>query len=192
VNDFWASVIGGSVGVAGTATLFWAVFRHIVVKKIDQYFDNLKTISSAQVQLQQDAAKDQVHHKLNIYPQLSRLVYMAKNEAKSSWQTCSNDFCSPSSGLRECCRELVTNLYSYRIYLPANTFRLVHDYKNQLQDILNDMDWLSRPHHPRQDDLALVSTRERIEVGVRSLEPLCEKILEELGGQLRGLQGPLS
>lgn len=190
MNDFMSAFAGSAVGAGAAAAAIWGIFRYVLTKRIDQHFERLNALAETQVELQRKAAETHIDQELAIYPALSQLVYQAKlgaNLARDA-TTC---FQIASPELVSACRDLTTQLVKFRLYLSPELFKLVHEYKHSIQDIIVMADVLTRPRS--QDDLSIPeNAKHKLDHLISRIDKQCEEIVTALQFRMTRLRGPLN
>ena len=86
---------------------------------------------------------------------------------------------------------MTAQLYGYRVYLPPDLFKHLHDYKHALQDLLLVGDIVTRPDIAQNDPSLSYPTRQKVARLTRKIDKLCAEIILELRKHLKTLRGPL-
>jgi hypothetical protein len=191
MGDFLTSLTGGLLGAATAGAAVWALLRDLLIKRVDQQLHALSTLTTAHLELNKQAARNNLDQELSIYPALSELLYRGKigADAVRRPKTIADLF---SGDLHEVSRELTTKLLNYRIYLDEAVFADVHKYKRALQDLVAIIDISTRPDKDSRFETPIkreVSAQvdeicDRIEQLCNSLIPTLRSRMNRLGGEL--------
>lgn len=190
MNELVTSVIGGGVGAVAVIAAVWGTVRSIVEKRLDDHFRKLSSEFDSRMELHRDAADAILQNELAIYPALSQLVYQAKVGADAAAAT-NNRFNLLTPQFVEACRNLTTQLFSYRVYLPEDIFEELHNFKHLTQDLLLICDVLTRPES--MDISTEIGEDNRIELRRLGSEiaEASDRITALLRGRMVELSGPL-
>ena len=190
MNGFLSALVGSTVGTSAAVAAAWGILRYILTKRIDQHFGKLNALAETQVELQRKAAETHIDQELAIYPALSELVYQAKLGADSV-RNATDCFHIASPELVSACRDLTSQLVTYRIYLTPGLFKQVHDYKHLVQDIIVIADILTRPRSETVDLTIPEDTKQKLTELVGQIDTQCEQIVSALQLRMTQLRGPL-
>lgn len=191
MNDFLSAFAGSAVGAGAAAAAIWGIFRYVLTKRIDQHFERLNALAESQVELQRKAAETHIDQELAIYPALSQLVYQAKLGADSA-RNATDCFQIASPELVSACRDLTTQLVTYRIYLTPELFKQVHDYKHAIQDIIVMADILTRPRSEEVELSIPEDAKFKLAQLIEKIQTQCEQIVTALQDRMTRLRGPLN
>ncbi len=185
---FLQSLIAAVVVLIGGFAGAGIILRYCVKKRLDVYFSRLE----ASLALNQRAAEQQLVNECAVYPALSELIYRAKTSCDRVKDTRELRYIGRND-LYEACGALTAQLWKYRIYLPPDLFKQIHEFKRVVQDINVLVDTLTRRKEgidctaavPEEAAQSIIQKSQLVTI-------LCDAIIPELRKCMLALRGPLS
>lgn len=191
LSEFLSAFAGTAFGAGAALAAAWGILRHVLTKRIDQHFEKLNILTDTQLALQRKAADKHVEQELAVYPALSELVYQAKLGADKA-RNATDRFRIANPELIAACRDLTTQLVTYRVYLSPELFTQLHEYKHAIQDMIVIADILTRPQSDDPDMSLSEDVQRRLETLIETINSQCNHIITALRDRMESLRGPLA
>ena len=162
---------------ATTVGLLGFLLRQYVQRWLDLRFKPAEHELQLRYDQQKRWSEKVIDGRAGVYPQLLATTYRLRQELDRSVE---EEFASHwSPGIRELTYHLTQGMDEGRAFLPDEAFKPLHEYKHLCQDIVIELDRLTRPSAAKNSD-AMAAARpaliERIE-RVREIYPDIESAL---------------
>lgn len=187
----WTKIAIAMLGcAAGAVGGVWVLVRFVIQRKLEQHFVRIEALVAKQMALNQKAAEFFLDKELTGYPAIAQLVYKAKTTAEEALRA-RNVFELANSGFLATCRELTAHLHGFRVYLPDETWKLLHEYKHAVQDLFLICDIATRNDIVKTGGEIPADTKEKVARCCAEIARQCDTIMPLLRERMRSLQGNL-
>ncbi|MGB3092935.1 MAG: hypothetical protein WBC42_06980 [Candidatus Zixiibacteriota bacterium] len=142
MNEVISRILGDAVLLGGLGGLLLYFLRKYINKAVEYHFSRFENEFKTKTELEKEKSKYLITERQAIYPDLVSLIYRLRNkyrdalgDMKQELQCHEMSVWSFAPSFGEDLYILTHNLYKYRVFIPGQTFELVHHFKRILQDV---------------------------------------------------------
>jgi hypothetical protein len=121
-------------GVSAIAGILGFLIRQWITKAVEYRYQTLLEREKAQIEIQKKSAQDMLDKENALYPEIVELTYRIRNSLRDTIDGIRNGGRFNIEQLGELTFNFSEKLYSYRIYIDEETFKLLHGIKRSAQD----------------------------------------------------------
>jgi len=191
MDDIIKIWVGALTALIGSFSSGLLIIKYILKRIVDSRFLQLEKSLAERIELQAEITKQYVEIESGVYPNISEIVYRAKNGADCIRKARTNIELI-NEEIVFSCRELTEQLRRFRLYLPVDIFNDLHKYKHMLQDILVISDILTRPDNSKAVRELTEETQQKLTFLCDNISSSCDNIIAKLKDRVRKLQGPIN
>jgi len=161
IEQIFTSLITSSV----TAVVVVFLVKKMIERSIDSAFNRAEKKQSAIVDMKIEAGSSIFEKEISIFPEMMEVIYRCRNVARE----CTNESTRNIKVIKDFNGykiHLTENLYKYRLFLPEQIFKKLHDFKIEIQEIGVLLDQLTRSKNTENSNSKILDLAKK-EIGTK-------------------------